>query len=136
MKVEYLGEGNKDCPLIRIYGSNVAEALRFYELALRLSHGALDLADIKAIDGFRMLGCSLLLRIGRDEGIIRTRDASPNFLWSQKKASWEVVAGLIDPFTKPSGGIFHQWLTGKEALPGLDRSEIALVFTNDEGGRW
>jgi len=136
MKVEYLGEGARDCPLIRIYGPNVAEALRFYEIAKGLGDGALDLADIKSVDGFQMLGCSLLLRAGQDEGIIRTQDASPNFLWSQKRARWEVIAGLVDPFTKPSGGIFHQWLAGKEALPGLARSKIALVFTNDEGGRW
>jgi hypothetical protein len=136
MKVEYLAEGAGDCPLFRIYGSSTEEAQRFYELTSRLSDGSIDLTNIKSIEGFRLLSGSLLMRVGQDEGITAASTTSSDFVWSQKRATWEVISGLIEPFTKPLSGSFHQWLSGKEALPVLQRSKISLVFTNDESGRW
>ena len=136
MKIEYLADGARDCPLFRIYGSNIEEAQRFFELTNRLGDGSVDLANIKSVDGSQLLSGSLLLRAGQDEGIGRTNSVSSDFVWSQKRTTWEVISGLIEPFTKPLGGIFHQWLAGKEALPVLQRSKVSLVFTNDESGRW
>jgi hypothetical protein len=52
MKVEYLPEGSPDCPLILIYGAEVAPVRTLFETIEALSSSKLKEVSLASLDGF------------------------------------------------------------------------------------
>lgn len=110
MKLEYLADGSQDCPLIRLYEFNQAEARSLRNLVRSLATGE---ADSVALQGERWAesvgGCKLTLRRGtRNQGV---REVDPlNFECVLSSGGWRNVEGLLDPFCDSHTAGF-QWLT-------------------------
>lgn len=110
MKLEFLGEGSQDCPVIRLYDFDSQEAQRLLQIALQLA-GQRDLAIalhaetiITPIDA-----CELTLRCA--DGRAGVRELSPmRFEWVSSDGGWLDIASLIQPFCHV-GGAGHQWLS-------------------------
>jgi hypothetical protein len=47
-----------------------------------------------------------------------------------------LVAGLLEPFITTKQSDIFQWLSGKEAIHGLDVGEISLLITSSPTGQW
>jgi hypothetical protein len=125
MKLEFLGEGSPDCPLIRLHDFAQIEAKRLRQIFYSLADGSLKTAmleDMPFIEAVR--GCHLKLLAGtRDSGIHST--ASNMFECALTRLGWENVRGLTDPFCETdSKG--HQWLT--------EHGSIRPLISHD--GKW
>jgi hypothetical protein len=127
MQLEYLPDGSPDCPLIRLYDFDSRAVMVLRGLVVELAHGARrelavhDLPDVEAL-----AGCQLVLEVGtQDLGVIPGR--SPNsFRCILRDASWDNVAGLIEPFCEPGPSGGFQWLS--------DESKVSLLLSRD--GHW
>jgi hypothetical protein len=117
MKLEFLPEGSKDCPLIRLYVFDQSAVLRLKELSSALATGATTRAAlheqpwIEAVDG-----CELELCLGgRDRGILQTGPSKFECVLS--KDGWSEIVGLLDPFCNDHADAY-QWLdsNGKISL--------------------
>jgi hypothetical protein len=126
MKIEFLAEGSKNCPLIRLYEFDQGAALRLKELVSALAARTATSTSlhkqpwIEAIDD-----CKLELRLAiRDQGVIQVGPLRFEFVLSSE--GWTDVDFLLDPFCdgKPSSGF--QWLS--------DRGKISLLISSN--GKW
>jgi len=72
MKLEFLGDGAPDCPLIRLYAFERSEATRFKDTCDALSTGRLQERALHSEPWVQpVANCELYLRIGeRDQGIL------------------------------------------------------------------
>lgn len=134
MKIEYLAAGSRDCPLIRVCGTNASGFATLQGAAQHLARR--DGTRIAAHDlpGFQSVaGCALEMVSARRTGV---RDlGGDRFVWELAPADWLTVAELIEPFARGSlGG--HQWLAGREASYGLDGGPIAIVISATPDGTW
>lgn len=128
MKLEYLSEGSQDCPLIRIYGSDldaVAHLLKAFKalgLGQRSECAIHELPGIESIGGYK-----LFVRIGKeDKGGIQL--GHNIFDWVLSAETWLQVKGLTEPFTKATTAHVHQWLD--------ESSDVSILITNAENGAW
>jgi hypothetical protein len=125
MKLEYLADGSRDCPLIRLYEFNQAEVRSLRNLVRSLATGK---ADSMALQGEvwaeSVGGCKLTLRRGtRNQGV---READPlNFECVLSSGGWSNVEGLLDPFCDSHTAGF-QWLTRE--------GNVSLLVT--QRGQW
>lgn len=137
MQIDYLKAGATDCPLIRIYGRNASTIKEFHHILIALCGGTVTAVDIHRLAGFQMNGCLLSLVAGAADQGVRQISAKHEFVWTLTPARWCTVAGFVEPFTIADPPIqIHQWLAGKEARKGLERSEIAVVLSNSDDGSW
>jgi hypothetical protein len=127
MKIEFLASGSDDCPLIRIYGvePDVCQIVR--RVFEQLAHGDVEEVSLTDLPGIQPLGdCRLIAQAGRrDRGVVRS--GGNIFQWVLTPATWDNVAGLIDPFCRSSSG-GYQWL---EQAPA---SEVRVLVSTD--GCW
>jgi hypothetical protein len=125
MKIEFLKDGARDCPLIRLYEFTEDDVRRLRQIALRLAKGRNEVVALHEEPGVVPIGgCQLTLhRAEQDRGVFQI--ALLKFEWVCAKSGWLTVAGLIRPFSRSNIGGW-QWLckTGK----------IAILFSRD--GRW
>ena len=137
MKIEYLEAGSIDCPLIRIYGGDESIFGTLYDAAQQLSRGAaIRVALHESPDFHGVHGCALTLAVGpRDEGA-HLHSPPSNFCWILTRQKWRTVAGLVEPFTAQTDKSAYQWLCGREAGQGLNRSDIPILISKDSTGRW
>jgi len=129
MKIEFLESGSADCPLIRIFGDKpeVCQQLRqaFEQLAIG-SVGEVSLTDLPGIEPLG--GCCLIAQAGRrDRGIIR--NGQNTFCWMLTPATWDNVAGLIEPFCR-TGTDGYQWLDDVPA------GEANVLISTLRSGCW
>lgn len=110
MKLEFVGEGSPDCPLIRLYDFSAAEAQRLLQIVLGLARKANTAVSLHAEQGIQPIGgCELTLRRADDSpGVRELRDR--NFEWVFSDGGWLDVAGLIQPFCQEGAPRF-QWLS-------------------------
>jgi hypothetical protein len=122
MKLEYLAEGSPDCPLIRLYDFDRAEAERLLAALMDLASGTAERVDVHALPGVESLnGCRLtLVSCRRDRGISRTGSLR-KFEYTLTPGTWDNVAGLVEPFARGEAG--YQWLNQVPA------DEIALLLS-------
>jgi hypothetical protein len=127
MKVEFLESGSEDCPLIRIYGANPDACRRVRGVFEQLAHGDVEEASLTDLPGIEPLGsCRLIAQAGRrDRGVVRSGGNA--FEWVLTPATWDNIAGLIEPFCRSSVG-GYQWL---EQAPA---SEVRVLISTD--GCW
>jgi hypothetical protein len=137
MKMEYLHTGSDDCPLIRIYGTDTVEFATLRDALVRLARGEVRATNLNELAIFGRndtlsLKCALS---GRNEGVARVGRAC-DFDWQLTRESWEIVSGLVDPFTTASDFPCYQWLTGREAAYGLDVGTIGVLLSFSITGEW
>src|SRR5690349_21605845 len=125
MKLEYLAEGSRDCPLVRLYEFNQAEAWTLRNLARSLATAerhSVSLHD--EVWAESVGGCRLTFRRGnRNLGV---REVDPlNFECVLTSDGWSNVEGLLDPFCDSHTAGF-QWLTSG--------GSVSLLFS--QNGQW
>jgi hypothetical protein len=116
MKMEFLPDGSDDCPLIRLYEFDRAEAVWLREIFDSLANGSrqhLSLHDEPRIEAVG--GCQLELRLGRREvGIPKAKRMRFEFTLSPE--GWADVASLMDPFCESEDVNGYQWLNERGAV--------------------
>jgi hypothetical protein len=125
MKLEFLGSGSADCPLLRLFEFGDDQARSLQQLVLRVAKNQSDSAPLHAEPFIQPLnGCALTLRHGEHDRGVRELEAS-HFVWEMTAGAWLDVAGLIQPFCrKESFG--YQWLTRI--------GDITVLLSHD--GKW
>jgi hypothetical protein len=125
MKIEFLPDGSPDCPLIRLYAFDRAEAVRLREIANTLASGSQQAISLHEEPGMEPIGgCQLDLCLGRqDSGIVRK--APLKFACVLTADGWRDVAFLVQPFCETQSGGF-QWLN--------EVGEMSLLLSRD--GNW
>ena len=107
MKAEYLPYGSPDCPILRLYDFEAAEARDLMALCLSLADGSAQCADLPAE---AVNGCRLTLRVGyRNEGLAPTGETG-RFECVLTPDEWRGVAELTAPFCEEQEGQCYQWL--------------------------
>jgi len=125
MNLEYLAEGSRDCPLIRLYGFNPAEARSLRNLVRSLATGeSHSVAIHDELWAESVGGCRLTFRRGnRNQGV---REVHPmNFECVLTSDGWSNVEDLLDPFCNSHIAGF-QWLTSG--------GSVSLLFS--QNGQW
>ena len=125
MNLEYLAEGLRDCPLIRLYDFNQAEARSLKNLVKSLVTGERDsvhLHDEAWVES--VAGCRLSLRRGTRDQAVR-EIAHLNFEYTLTSSGWSNIEGLLDPFRNSHTAGF-QWLTHE--------GSVSILISQD--GRW
>ena len=109
MKIEYLADGSPDCPLIRLYEFNQAEAKQLRQLVRSLVPSDRQGVELENEAWAEPLGgCRLALRCGNpDQGIRQV--GSRNFECVLNSDGWRNVEGLLGPFCDSNTAGF-QWL--------------------------
>lgn len=126
MRIQHISSGSQDCPLIRIYGTDIS-SLRplkkaFDQLAEGSAHEiAIDaLASFESIDGVHLKAKADQL----NQGVVRSGDNS--FVVALKKPCWAELATLVNALIAEGRG--YQWLD--------ESSEVSLLLTLSDDGWW
>lgn len=112
MKVEYLHSGADDCPLIRLFDYDPADADALRDACLSLAAGRLAEFNVHAQPWAQPIGgCRLLLRSAtRGRGVSFPAPGQP-FVMEYDADGWLEVAEKLQPFVDGSDGF--QWLTNE-----------------------
>src|ERR1700722_8099049 len=110
MRLEYLAEGSRACPLIRLYQFNVADVINLKQLVRSLIAGGRQRVVLHDEMWGETVGESrLALKRGtRDQGVCQVGSLSFECVLSTD--GWSNVEGLLEPFCSPHAAGF-QWLT-------------------------
>ncbi len=128
MKLEFLADGSRDCPLIRLYDFNAAEARQFLAAVCALASEAAERIEVHGLPFVESLaGCRLALVRRSWDQAIRRMSGPLEFECGFTAGTWDNVAGLVEPFTEGAAGV--QWLAG---VPG----EAALLLSTSSSGQW
>jgi hypothetical protein len=129
MKIEYVENGSDDCPLIRIYGPEPAVCQQLWQVFESLAQGHVEAVSLTELPGMEpVAGCCLIAQVGqRDRGVLR--QGGNAFSWLLTPATWDNVAGLIQPFCGSEAGEFH-WL---DQVPA---SEARILLSTSPFGCW
>lgn len=128
MRLEYLASGSPDCPLIRLYDFQPSEAAELLAAINALASGAAQRVEVDRLSCVEATGgCRLVFtRQHRDRAIV-SGASHHEFECGFTAATWNNVAGLVEPFAEGGGGF--QWLAG---APG----DAALLISASPGGEW
>ena len=128
MKLEYVANGSPDCPLIRLYDFDPAEARQFLASVTTLASGMAERIEVHNLPFVESLGgCRLsLVRRSWDQAMLRMPRPS-EFECGFTAGTWNNVAGLVTPFAEGASGF--QWLA---RVPG----EVALLLSASATGQW
>ena len=137
MRLEFLGSGSRDAPLIRLFGTDV-EPLRQLLLATeRLSHRIGEAVDVDKIVGIAAVNdCRLKLETvrSRPPSLVARKGGSLNFIGQATGEDWVTVHELLEPMLCSACGF--QWLMGGDARGCLGESSIALLVSTYPDGQW
>ena len=128
MMLEYVASGSPDCPLIRLYDFRPSEAAELLAAITTLVSTAAQRVEVdrlpfvEAADGCRLAFTRQL----RDRAIV-SGPSRNEFECGFTAATWDNVAGLLEPFAEGGGGA--QWLAG---APGV----ASLLISASPGGHW
>lgn len=110
MKFEYLSDGSKGCPLIRLYDFSRTEVQLLRQLIRLLATGERELIALQNEFWVQPVrGCCLTLRQAKRNYGVRQAD-NPTFDCELNSSGWNNVEGLLDPFCDSDISGF-QWLT-------------------------
>jgi hypothetical protein len=126
MKLEFLAEGSKECPLIRLYSFDQSAVLQLMNLISALAAGTTTNASLHEQPWIEPLGgCELKLCLGgRDEGVAQIGPS--RFECVLRNEGWDDIAGLLKPFCESRRADVYQWLN--------DRGQISLLIS--ASGDW
>jgi hypothetical protein len=126
MKLEFLADGARDCPLIRLYRFTPAEIEGVHRLVGHLAAGDLErfaIHDLPYVEP--IANCELEFVVTHWDQAIAGDVNRNRFSCGFTAGTWGNVAGLMEPFVDGATG--SQWLAG---LPG----EVHLLLTYT--GQW
>jgi hypothetical protein len=124
MLLDYLSDGESDCPLIRLYCFTTEEAVKLRDAVVELSTGLTQVIVVHQLPCVEAIaGCQLTLCVSSFDQSILQLDAS-KFECRFTVEAWDNVAGLIKPFAEGAGG--YQWLAG-----GPDIAALLLSLNGD-----
>jgi hypothetical protein len=110
MKLEFLADGSEGCPLIRLYGFDLAGALRLREAFRSLADGVRQ--DIPLHEEWwieTVEECHLDLRLGvRNLGVVQRLPMKFECVLTAQ--AWMEIVGLTDPFCTHQDGELYRWL--------------------------
>src|SRR5215831_8272190 len=111
MKLEFLADGHSNCPLIRLYDFDLADAKRLREAFRCLATGSRQSLPLHQEWWIEPLeDCALELRIGaRNLGVVER--APSRFECIATERSWSQMTSLIDPFCQPEMRESCTWLS-------------------------
>ena len=125
MKLEFLSEGSRDCPLIRLYQFDQPEAKQLKAIFESMAAGSQQRLALHEEPWIEAIGeCRLDLEVGiRDCGVIQR--GPMRFEYVLKEDSWSDLALLVEPFYRDEPGVY-QWLN--------ERGKVSLLLSKD--GKW
>ena len=128
MRLECLTSGSPECPLVRLYDFQPHEAADLLTAINSLASAAAERIEVHDLPFVESVGGCRLVFTGQhhDRAIV----SGPNgneFDCGFTAATWDNVAGLLEPFAKGDRGF--QWLAG---VPG----DAALLISASSGGEW
>ncbi len=126
MKLEFLPEGSDDGALIRLYGFDVAGAMRLREAFRSLADGSRQNIPLHQEWWVESLAeCHLDLRLGvRDLGVVQRLAMSFDCVLTAE--AWMEMVDLTDPFCTHQGDEGFQWLNHD--------GEVSLLLSPN--GQW
>jgi hypothetical protein len=136
MKLQFILDGSKDCPLIRLWDFEPAEALRLKQMFDSMALGSqthISFHDQQGIE--TIVGCQLSLSVGKhDYGIAQMGPLVFECVLTAE--GWADLAGLTEPFCSLTDGIpFNGSATTARSLccyhlaeHGELRLEVAVPF--------
>jgi len=136
MKLDYIGDGEREIALLRIFGSAKESWIALSLLLEKLISGQMsEVALHKQSDVIDEHTCGLTIRVADiDRGIVPP--STPlQFELRLTKESLTTARELIDSLAT-SNDAGYQWLCGEEARFGLPTSHIGLLISTDKSGRW
>lgn len=133
MKVELLGNGAPECPLVRFYGGDPGEFRRLRDVALSLANAEERSQVLCAEDGFELLGFTRVILTNASDGGMVVEEATRSLKWSLASHGWEAVAELIDPLCSPEAAGGFQWL---DEAGGFCTTGLAVLASVSDEGRW
>ncbi len=111
--------------IVRLYGFNKAEAIRFRTCIQQLLLAPYSPLDLTTIDFIEARNCRLILRLAHEDHGIRTHDKK-NFYCDLTPETYEQMVLLLQPFCeKETKG--YQWLYDVDSLTD---------FLFSPGGTW
>ena len=137
MDLDFLEEGSRDCPLIRIYGTDYDDHCRLTRAIADIAAGTVQRLPIQELPGFGAdPNFELILRTAaKDEGVSR-HGQSLHFVWALTPGKWRIVEGLARPLADFEIEGCYQWLAGPEARYGLDVGSVSVLLSNSHDGHW
>ena len=110
MKLEFLPDGSRDCPLIRLYSFDTSEAVRLRDLVDSLASGSATSASLHKQPWIEpIIGCELDLCVGKHAQGIKQL-SSLKFKCVLGDEEWADIAGLLEPFCESDNRGAYQWL--------------------------
>jgi hypothetical protein len=113
MKLEFLAEGSRDCPLIRLYAFDHTAVLKLNDLIGAFATGASTRVSLHKQPWIEPVGgCELELLLGkRDRGISQT--GTLRFECTLSHEGWHDIGGLLEPFCESNRPDVYQWLNSR-----------------------
>jgi hypothetical protein len=108
MKIDLLRDGSPRCPIVRVHQFSDGEAACLRVAAASLAAGKVARVCLRESIVDRLRGELVLwLVVGmRDLGLV---EEEGGWAWVLRRAGWDNVQGLIEPFAAGAGG--YQWLS-------------------------
>ena len=127
MKLEYLASGSPDCPLIRLYDFHPSEAADLLAVINTLAFAAAARVEVDQLAFVEPVGgCRLVFTRRLQDRVVHGPQES-ELECGVTAATWDNVAGLLEPFAKGAGGF--QWLARAHG-------DAALLISASAGGEW
>lgn len=123
MMLETLRDEFPNRPLVRLCKFTANEARQLLDVLSDLAAGAVERVEVHTLPFVESVdGCQLtLVRGQRDQGM-QPAEGGARFEYGLTAATWDNVAGLVEPFAEGAGG--YQWLAGGPGTGGLLLSEL------------
>jgi hypothetical protein len=113
MKLEFLAEGSRDCPLIRLYAFDHSAVLKLKDLINALATGASTQVPLHKQPWIEPVGGgkSELLLGEHDVGISQTGPL--RFECTLSHDGWDEMVELLEPFCESNRPDPYQWLNSR-----------------------
>jgi hypothetical protein len=135
MKVDFLEGGAPECPLIRIYGTELRAFVELREITRFLGNTPSRSVSLRDQPSYLLESMSEL-KLG-NEGNSGVEVRNGIGYWQLSRANWHVVSGLIDGLVELSPKRFaYNWLAGPEAQEPINVGDISVLISWSERGEW
>jgi hypothetical protein len=125
MKLEFLPEGSRDCPLIRLYEFSTADICSLRESIRALLDGSRVFVSLHNEPYFEPVA-SFQVRLKVSDRELGIKQIQPGLFESLfTRDGWETLADRLDPFCH-GNSTGYQWLS--------DTGGIAFLISSD--GKW
>ena len=130
--IDFLNDGAPECPMLRIYGTDVVALSSLHQHFEALGNGTRSRVEVHELD---RISCQVGLHLccmasDANSGVVKA-GSTLHFTLSLGRPEWTAVCELIHPLIKVGGQGGFQWVVA----PGA-RGSIAVLLSATEGGEW